>query len=199
MNTLFLIFRTKYQLTFFPLITKLYLLFLLAFPLYASGEDAKKLTDKKFGLDAFVITIAKKNNQNFTVIDVPHKKKNDTVLSYWNRKKYQLMINAGFFDPNFKPVGFYKLNGKIINKNVSKKLSGLISIDLNGKINLLTKKDDFKKYPTVIQTGPYLIDPGSSIERLLNLDGGPSTALKTDSLEILNRWPVRNYIGKKGM
>ena len=34
------------------------------------------------------------------------------------------------------------------------------------------------------------------LERLLNLDGGPSTALKTASHEVLNRWPVRNYIVK---
>jgi uncharacterized protein YigE (DUF2233 family) len=35
------------------------------------------------------------------------------------------------------------------------------------------------------------------VERLLNLDGGSSTALKTKSLEVLNKWPVRNYIAMK--
>ena len=35
------------------------------------------------------------------------------------------------------------------------------------------------------------------IERLLNLDGGPSTGFKTETAEILNEWPVRNYLVKQ--
>ena len=35
------------------------------------------------------------------------------------------------------------------------------------------------------------------IERLLNLDGGPSTGFKTETTEILNEWPVRNYLVKQ--
>lgn len=36
------------------------------------------------------------------------------------------------------------------------------------------------------------------IERLLNLDGGPSTGMKTHGIEIPNQWPVRNYLVKRG-
>ena len=32
---------------------------------------------------------------------------------------------------------------------------------------------------------------------LLNLDGGPSTALRHDNQHIINRAPVRNYIFKR--
>jgi uncharacterized protein YigE (DUF2233 family) len=35
------------------------------------------------------------------------------------------------------------------------------------------------------------------VERLLNLDGGPSTAIKTANDEVLNLWAVRNYIAKQ--
>lgn len=37
----------------------------------------------------------------------------------------------------------------------------------------------------------------SSMERLLNLDGDPSTAFMTGSRTIENDWPVYNYLFKK--
>ncbi len=115
-------------------------------------------------------------------------------------------------------------------------------MDGAGKIHLLWRGDDLTPYPSVLQAGPYVIDPGGKIgiysraekarrtliglteekelvivatkeidlydlayavkkqmprmERLLNLDGGPSSAFKTPTVEILNEWPVRNYIAK---
>lgn len=35
------------------------------------------------------------------------------------------------------------------------------------------------------------------VDRLLNLDGGPSTSVKTSQVERKNQWPVRNYIAKE--
>lgn len=220
-------------------------IFLLLFlPLLGSAEEVKKLVDKKYALEALVISLDKTSNSSFVVLDIPKKKARDNVLSYWDSKKYHFLINGGFFDPEFKPVGYYKLNDKVINKSVSKKFSGFIALDNKGKIALLTKNDDLKKYQTVIQVGPYVIDPGGKIgiksrngkiskrtligitkdqeiliiitkpiqlydlalavkskipklERLLNLDGGPSTALVCKSEKIINKWPVRNYIAKK--
>lgn len=119
-----------------------------------------------------------------------------------------------------------------------------MAIDGEGRLRLLTKADDLSGYATIIQSGPYLVDPGGvlgiksdagqvarrtvigltreqdlifavtepitltelargmleefpSLDRLLNLDGGPSTALKTETFQLLNASPVRNYIGKK--
>lgn len=41
-----------------------------------------------------------------------------------------------------------------------------------------------------------MLEEFPSLDRLLNLDGGPSTGLKTKSIQFPNEWPVRNYIGK---
>ena len=126
---------------------------------------------------------------------------------------------------------------------ISPSLSGFIAIDASGRLSLLTATDDLKPFPSVLQNGPYLIDPGGEVgihsragkraartaigrtvddtlvilvtepielfdlareakrmfpkmERLLNLDGGPSTALKTREIEIRNAAPVRNYLAK---
>lgn len=64
-----------------------------------------------------------------------------------------------------------------------------------------TKTDDL----VIIVTEPiYLLDLAEfiakrfpSIERLLNLDGGPSTALMADGHAVVNEWPVRNYVVMK--
>ena len=206
--------------------------------------EVTHIKDGKWGLEAFVFRIPKEENRGFFILDVPLKKKGDNILSYWKEKHHHLMINGGYFEQNFTPVGLCKIKGEYINKVKAKKLSGFVAINERGNLSLLTKKDKLKHYPTILQAGPYVIDPGGEIgiktpsgykakrtligqnrdgslviivckeirlfelaqaikkhlpqlERLLNLDGGPSTALKSAKHEVLNPWPVRNYIVKK--
>lgn len=193
---------------------------------------------------AEVISIAPGNNAGFAIIDVPKLDENDTISNHWDGRKYEFMINGGYYDDQFSPVGLCRINGRYLSRKKSKKLSGFVVIDEAGKLQLLTQKDHLKPYPTVLQSGPYIIDPGGSIgihpparikarrtcigattdgtiliiitkpialydlavivkrdipdiERLLNLDGGPSTALKTDATSVINPRPVRNFIAKK--
>ena len=174
----------------------------------------------------------------------PDSQKAGIILSYWDTSKYSIIINGGYFTPEFQPLGLFKIDGKFINKRKPKKLSGFVAIDKKGVVSILTHSDDLSPYHSILQSGPYVIDPGSkigirsndgeisrrtligkttgneimiiitspvslydlanfiknkfpNIERLLNLDGGPSTALKTGSIEIVNVLPVRNYIFKK--
>lgn len=212
----------------------------------ATAEDVKttKITDKDTRLEVYVTIFKQTDNHGFGILDVPDSQKAGNILSYWDASRYSIMINGGYFTPDFKPLGLFKINGNFINSRKPKKLSGFVAMDRSGGISILTQKDDLSSYPSILQTGPYVIDPGSrigirsndgkisrrtligktigselviivtnpvslydianfikkrfpDIDRLLNLDGGPSTAIKTDSIEVVNVLPVRSYIFKK--
>ncbi|HIO92854.1 MAG TPA: hypothetical protein EYG68_08445, partial [Leucothrix mucor] len=165
---------------------------------------------------------------------------------YWQKNNNSVIINGGYFGHDFSPIGYYKINNKIINTHISKKLSGFVAIKNTGEIALLSKSDLAQTkadntYSTLMQAGPYIIDPNGllgihnnnhkrhqrtviastrsgdilvistapislynlahalqtefpEIERALNLDGGPSSALITSKVTLLNRLPVRSYI-----
>jgi uncharacterized protein YigE (DUF2233 family) len=210
------------------------------------AEDVKttRITDKDSRLEVYVTIFKQKDNHGFGILDVPDAQKAGIILSYWDASRYSIMINGGYFTPDFQPLGLFKINGNFINKRKPKKLSGFVAMDREGGISILTHNNNISSYPSILQTGPYVIDPGSRIgirsndgkisrrtligkttgnelviivtspvtlydianftkkrfpdtERLLNLDGGPSTALKTDSIEVVNVLPVRSYIFKK--
>lgn len=208
----------------------------------SDGPDAIKVWDKELGLDALVFTFPPEQNKGFVFLDVPDQSGDFCITAHWDSDKYSLMINGGYFDQAFAPVGLCRIDGKVVNETVSEKLSGFVALDEDGCLHVLTRDDDLESYPSIIQTGPYVIDPGGKvgiktqskmkaartlvgattegavvvvvvtepislydlahgikkqlleIERLLNLDGGPSTALKTGAYEIVNVGPVRNYI-----
>lgn len=210
-----------------------------------AAEDftTMSLVDKAVGLKATVITVPPADNNLFGILDIPKRRRKDNILNYWQSSNHEIMINGGYFEADFSPTGLCKINGKIINMKRDKKLSGFVAINNNGAISLLARNDNISGYSTILQAGPYVIDPGGkigiksdsgikakrtligqktdnsivivvtqpitllklalsikrklpAIERLLNLDGGPSTALKTSIHEELNSLPVRNYLIK---
>lgn len=201
------------------------------------------ISDDDTGLTATLITIPADDNRGFAIIDVPKETPGDTVLTFWNPDTHAFIINGGYFEDDFSPTGYCKVDDRVVGPTPAEKLSGFLAIDAKGTLSLLTRSDDHASYPTVLQSGPYVIDPGGvmgihtpsghpakrtlvgltkerdvvilitepillydlaravkkklpHIERLLNLDGGPSTALKTKDEEVLNEWPVRNYLVK---
>jgi len=203
-----------------------------------------QLVDKAAGFEAIVITVPREENRGFAVLDVESKTEDDNIRSRWDPARHDLMINGGYFNPDFSPTGFCKVDNRTISSTMSRTLSGFVAIDNDGTLDLLTRSDDLGAYPTVMQAGPYVIDPGGRVgirsrsgsrsrrtlvgltdgrdlvvvvtepiflldlayavekhlprvERLLNLDGGPSTALMTGSHTIVNMWPVRNYISRE--
>jgi len=207
----------------------------------AGGPHVERIVDKAAGLDAAVVRVPTAENRGFALLDAPRKAKGESIITHWDSTRHVLMINGGYFSADFQPVGLCRIDGKAIGRTKPNRLSGFVAVDKAGSIHLFTLKDDLAPYPSVLQSGPYVIDPGGRIgirsrsgraaartligrtddgtlliivtkpiplydlsvaikkkipriERLLNLDGGPSTALKTASIEVLNRWPVRNYI-----
>ena len=205
--------------------------------------DQRILINKKWGLIATIVQISKRAPIRFKLQDAPTRKENDNVLHYWDKNKHTIIVNGAYFDKNFSPVGYYKINDEVINKTLSPTLSGIVGISKFGKISLLKKQElaQNKHLPTLMQAGPYIIDPNGkpgirhnnfkryqrtviaktksgdtlfvstapislydlsralkeelpNIERALNLDGGPSSALVTSKTTIQNRMPVRNYL-----
>jgi hypothetical protein len=193
---------------------------------------------------ATMIRLPPWDNRGFAIIDAPAATQGDNILSHWNEKKIQFMINGGYFNPDFSPTGYCKINGRTITAAKSPSLSGFIAIDEKGALSILTSAENPMRFDTVLQNGPFVIDPGGRMgirsrtgktarrtlvgqtydneiiilvtfpfdlydlaravkrhlpetERLLNLDGGPSTAIKSRLFEIVNSSPVRNYLAKR--
>lgn len=209
----------------------------------ASGMTVTQVVDRANGSRAVVITVSASENHGFSLLDVSSRSEKDNILSHWNPTNHVIMINGGYFNDDFSPAGLCRVDGRAINSKQSESLSGFIGVNNAGKVDVLTQGEKTEPYPTVIQAGPFVIDPGGkigihsrsgveakrtligltkdkdlvivvtepiflfdlagliaerfpSIERLLNLDGGPSTALMTDSCRVVNQSPVRNYLMK---
>ena len=210
----------------------------------AAPFKVQEISDEESGLKATVFTFSPKQNKDFALLDLPDKSTATAIKGQFDPAVHELMINGGYFNADWSPTGYCKVDGKVISSKVNQKLSGFICIDKAGKMHLLTKDDDFKKYPTVLQSGPHVIDPGGKIgirtktgraarrtlvgrtksgdlvivitrpiylidlagsiqkhipdiERLLNLDGGPSTGYATGEDGLANLTAVRNYLVRK--
>ncbi len=214
-----------------------------AFPVFAGTFEERQVVDVEAGLEAVVVTIPPSSNTGFGVIDIPVKQDADNVLKHWRPGDLEIIINGGYFNSDWSPTGYCRVGGRRLGSARPTALAGFVAIDATGRVHVLKREDDIAAYPTVLQCGPFVIDPGGtvgihsakgnparrtligsnqdgslviistkpillydlaraikkhlpSIERLLNLDGGPSSALVTDSRQIVNTWPVRNYICK---
>ncbi len=212
--------------------------------LMGGPPEARQIENPQYGLRATVILVPAVENHGFFAVDVPKRTRQDDIRRHWETG-YAFLLNGGYFNTeDFTPVGLTRIEGVEINRNVAPRLSGFVAITEGGSLQILTKADDVAGFTTVVQCGPFLVDPGGilglksrdgrvarrtvvgvmkdqtlvfavaepitlfdlarammaefpSLDRLLNLDGGPSTALKARHIEVLNEWPVRNYIGKR--
>lgn len=77
--------------------------------------------------------------------------------------KADLIINGGYFDIEQYPVGFFKRNGVVKQKEHASKLSGYILIDKAGRMTIARRAHVAANYQDIIQTGPFLIDPGGTM------------------------------------
>ena len=79
------------------------------------------------------------------------------------RQDAAAMINGGYFDASFQPVGLVVKDGQTVSE-VSKQsaLSGIFAIDEGGGVQLIPRDsyhpDDSIK--NAIQAGPFIVDPG---------------------------------------
>ncbi|MFT5496452.1 MAG: hypothetical protein ACI9TH_001850, partial [Kiritimatiellia bacterium] len=135
-------------------------LFLLIIPSVLAQTALRTL--KADGLVAVVLEIPAQENQGFRLLDVEAREEGDHLGKHW-QDTFSLMMNGCFFDTDFKPVGVYKLDGELVNDAVNPSFSGVVTLDREGRLDLLTKQDDWSTAWSAFQTRPYVIDPGGKI------------------------------------
>lgn len=116
----------------------LLLLLIMPEPLLAESLQVRHIENSRFGLKATVILVTAEDNQGFFAIDVPTKSDGDNISKHW-KSNYAFLINGGYFEPDFSPVGFVRIRGRTINGGRSKDLSGFIAINERGTLRLLTR------------------------------------------------------------
>ena len=95
----------------------------------------------------------------------------DTAESVLDQKQALLVINGGFFDKTHHPLGYFKLDNKVINKKIiskgsSKRLhfGSIFMVNHEGKV-FFKNRDTFdpSKARHALQAGPLLVEKGSAI------------------------------------
>ena len=73
-------------------------------------------------------------------------------------------INGGYFMPSFQPAGLFRMAGKEFSPLSQKGvLSGVLALDAVGGLRLLTREASLEGYPSAVQAGPFIIDPGGAV------------------------------------
>lgn len=76
----------------------------------------------------------------------------------------QVVINGGYFDDNFAPAGLAVHDGvKLSPTSDQAALSGFVSITESGQVRLSPRSDGMPAGQTILQSGPFLIDPGGAM------------------------------------
>jgi uncharacterized protein YigE (DUF2233 family) len=100
------------------------------------------------------------SSYRFQLIDNESLRDHLTVTQVFREHDAVCAINGGFFDENFRAVGYYKVDGNVLSPHHSRGLSGYVCMDYAGNLSIHFKSVDPDKYTSVFQAGPMLIDPG---------------------------------------
>ena len=209
------------------------------------AETAYRIQSVKYPqIQLHVIEFAPEENHGFALVYVGGAKGRAFVSKQFDASTDCLLVNGGYFDGLFRPVGYCQIAGVVLSGQDSDKLSGYLVISKAGELDFLWKeRPDVDAGYDVLQAGPYVIDPGGKIgihsragtaakrtligkkqdgsilvitttpvfldqlaqilkeelegiERVLNLDGDPSTGLRYGEVHIENVNPVRNFLRK---
>lgn len=108
-----------------------------------------------------IIAVPLSNGEfRFHLLDNPSRTDHKTVTTAFREPDAECAINGGFFDENFRAVGYYKVDGEVISSHPSPGLSGWVCIDMDGRLSIHFKEADPDQYESVFQCGPMLVDPG---------------------------------------
>ena len=103
---------------------------------------------------------ASNESYRFELINNPNPDQSIRVSDIATKTGAELVINGGFYNPDFTPTGFLKINQKVISKVNSRGFSGYIAITDTGELNIFFRQMPPETYPTIFQSGPFLVDPG---------------------------------------
>ena len=212
----------------------------LCWVLSLSAETVYQI--KHAGVTIQIVEFPPDENRGFELIDDSKVKQGHWIDRQFT-DDYLLMVNGGYFDGNRNSIGFCQI-GDVVHSGVDNpKFSGYLVLDAAGRLDLKFMERPKDAY-SVLQCGPYVIDPGGKIgiysrngkpakrnlvgmtqdgavlilttsevllfdlarilkeelpdvDRVLNLDGGPSVGWIYGDTVIKNRNPVANFIAKR--
>jgi len=137
-------------------------LILTSLIILASAVHAERsFVIQKEGVSIHVIEFGKDENRGFELID--GEKKKSYVSDHYSPETDTFIVNAGYFDGNLKPIGYFRVDGKNVSATRNPKLSGFITITEEGELSLHWKKIPEREFRDVLQAGPFIIDPGGTI------------------------------------
>lgn len=99
-------------------------------------------------------------DHTFSLVDNPNPDKPLFVNDIAKRYQALLVINGGFYTPEYLPTGYLKIDGNIVYGRKPKGLSGYIGISKSGRLKVFFRQSPPSDYPSILQTGPFLVDPG---------------------------------------
>ena len=114
-------------------------------------------------VELITLTIPKALNNGFVLVDEPSRDEGH-ISKHFDGDEHEQIINGGYFDADFLPVGLCKYNGTILTDQPAPKLSGYVVFDENGTIDLLWKqRKQAQEAPSALQSGPFIVDPGGKV------------------------------------
>lgn len=120
-------------------------------------------TIKEAGVIIHVIEFSPEENVGFEFVSSNREKNQFLASDFYSEDVYSFIINGGYFDGNLKPVGFCKIDGEVLSLETLSKLSGFVTTTKTGKIDLHWKTLPAGEFRDVVQSGPFVIDPGGEV------------------------------------
>lgn len=130
---------------------------------FVSAEKAYEVSSSRGAIKLHVIEIPAEENAGFEIIDGSKAKQKLSVTDFYDAEDDLLIINGGYFDGNLNPVGYCKISGVVVSESHADKLSGYLTIDDAGSLDLHWKTLPQQTFLSVFQAGPFIIDPGGEL------------------------------------
>lgn len=127
------------------------------------AERAYKISNQQGTVQVHIIEFATTENHGFELVDGVKSMHRLSVTDFYNEETDLLIVNGGYFDGNLHPVGYCKIGDQIISEAHAPKLTGYLSLDASGKLDLHWKQLPDPVPESVLQAGPFIIDPGAQI------------------------------------
>lgn len=126
--------------------------------------DAEASTPRRFTVQALTL---EPGTYQARLLDHPSREASSyqTIPEVGKTVNAIAVINGGYYDPDFNPLGLSILQGQVQTRlSESSLLSGVLNVDTGGQISLIPRAS-FQQQAAVdaIQAGPFLIDPGNEI------------------------------------
>lgn len=128
-----------------------------------SGERAYKTSNQRGSFHLHVIEFPVSENLGFELVDGVKALHRMSVTDFFDEESDLFIVNGGYFDGNLNPVGYCKIGNALISAGHAPELSGYLSLDASGKLDLHWKELPKPGPQSALQSGPFLIDPGGRI------------------------------------